>query len=408
MPTQTKLPETRRSDAVEFDFLPEAPDFSLVLGGPIFQLFRKSHLTGDSLELLHRRLFIIVAFAWVPLLLLSLIGSSPASLGRFSFFRDIEVHVRFLIALPVLVAAELIVHSCLHPVVRAFIERRIVRIEDLDQFRAAISSALRLRNSVPLEIGLVAVVYTAGLWLWQDRVAIADATWYAMPGSHWNLSPAGFWYVFVSIPIFQFILLRWYMRLVIWFRFLWHVSKMHLHLIATHPDRCAGLAFLGKSSYAFGPILFAQGAMLAGLLATRVLYRGESLLAFKFEIIGFVLFFVTAIFAPLLMFTPRMAEARRKGLYEYGKLSQHYVETFEQKWILGNHPTSEQLIGTGDIQSLADMGNSYAVVREMLAVPFRVDDIVRLIVATAAPLAPLLLTVFSPEELLMRVMKIVF
>ncbi len=408
MPTQTNFPQTYPSDALEFGFLNDLSDFSLVLGGPIFQLLRKSHLTGDSLELLHRRLLTITAIAWFPLLLLSLIGPSSASLGRFSFFHDIEVHVRLLIALPVLVAAEIVVHSYLRPVVRAFVERRIIRMEDLDKFRDAISSAVRLRNSIPLELGLIALVYTVGLWLWQDRVAIANATWYATPSNHWNLTPAGFWYVFVSIPIFQFILLRWYMRLVIWFRFLWHVSKMQLNLTAAHPDRCAGLAFLGKSSYAFGPILFAQGALLAGLIATRVINRGESLLPFKFEIIGFVLFFVTAIFAPLLMFTPRMAKARRKGLYEYGRLSQQYVETFEQKWILGNHPTSEQLIGTPDIQSLADMGNSYAVVREMFAVPFRVDDIVRLTVATAAPLAPLLLTVFSPEELLMRVMRVVF
>ena len=37
---------------------------------------------------------------------------------------------------------------------------------------------------------------------------------------------------------------------------------MNLNLIPTHPDRCAGLAFVGKSAYAFGPILFAQGVPL--------------------------------------------------------------------------------------------------------------------------------------------------
>jgi len=97
-----------------------------------------------------------------------------------------------------------------------------------------------------------------------------------MPGGSWNLTPAGLWYVFVSIPIVQFLLLRWYLRLFIWFRFLWHVSRINLHLIPTHPDRSAGLAFLGKSAYAFGPILFAQGAMLAGLVGSRVLYRGKA------------------------------------------------------------------------------------------------------------------------------------
>src|SRR6185369_17225954 len=100
---------------------------------------------------------------------------------------------------------------------------------------------------------------------------------------------------------------RWYTRVFIWFRFLWHVSRLNLHLVSIHPDRCAGLAFVGKSAYAFAPILFAQGAMLAGVVASRVLYRGESLLSFKLQIAGFVVFLVLAVLAPLLMFTPKMA-----------------------------------------------------------------------------------------------------
>ena len=299
----------------------EPHDFSLVLGGPIFQLFRRSHLAGDHLELLYRRLIIIALVAWLPLLLLATLGSAAGNAGRLSFFHDVEVHVRFLIALPVLVGAELIVHSRIRPVVRRFVERRIVLPQDLPRFHSAIESAIRLRNSVRVEVGLLVFVYTFGLWLWHGRIGIDASTWYAMRGGRWHLTPAGFWYVFVSIPILQFILLRWYLRLFIWFRFLWHVSRINLNLIPTHPDRCAGLAFLGKSAYAFGPILFAQGAMLAGLVASRVLYRGESLLSFKLQAGGFVAFFVVAILGPLLMFTPRMARAKRKGLADYGLLS---------------------------------------------------------------------------------------
>jgi len=386
----------------------EPHDFSLVLGGPIFQLFRRSHLAGDDLELLHRRLIIITLVAWLPLLLLATLGSAAGHAGRLSFFHDVEVHVRFLIALPVLVAAELIVHSRIRPVVRRFVERRIVLPEDLPRFHNAIESAIRLRNSIPVEVGLLVLVYTFGLWLSHSRIGIDASTWYGMPGGRWHLTPAGFWYVFVSIPVLQFILLRWYLRLFIWFRFLWHVSRINLNLIPTHPDRSAGLAFLGKSAYAFGPILFGQGAMLAGLYASRVLYRGESLLSFKLEIGGFVAFFVVAILGPLLMFTPRMAHAKRKGLADYGLLAQRYVESFEQKWVLCNPAASEELLGAADIQSLADLGNSYALVRDMRSVPFGLEDITHLAAATAAPLLPLLLTVFSPEELIMRIINVVF
>jgi hypothetical protein len=389
-------------------FLQEPTDFSLVLGGPIFQLFRKSHLVGDGLELLQRRLIVITLIAWLPPLVLATLGSIGPNSSGLSFFHDVEVQVRFLVALPVLVAAELIAHSRLRPVVRRFVERRIVFGEDLGRFHSAIESAVRLRNSIPVECGLLLLAYILGLWAWNSRAGLDTSSWYAMSGGRWHLTKAGFWYVFVSIPLFQFILLRWYLRLFIWFRFLWHVSRLNLHLVPTHPDRSAGLAFLGKSAYAFGPILFAQGAMLAGLVASRVLYRGESLLSFKLQIAGFVAFFVVVILGPLLMFTPGLARAKRKGLADYGLLAQRYVDSFEQKWVLADTAYAEQLLGSGDIQSLADLGNSYAMVRDMRPVPFGLEDISRLAAATAAPLLPLLFTIFSADELFMRVIKVVF
>jgi len=392
----------------EPNLIEEQFDFSLVLGGPVFQLFRKSHLAGDGLELLYRRLVIITLFAWLPLLLLANLAPSAGSAGRLSFLHDVEVHVRFLVALPIFIGAELIVHARIRPAVRRFVERRIVLPQDLPRFHSAIESAIRLRNSIPIEVGLLLIVYTVGLWLWHGQTASNTSTWYAMPGSRWSLTPAGFWYVFVSIPIVQFLLLRWYLRLFIWFRFLWQVSRINLNLIPTHPDRSAGLGFLGKSAYAFGPILFAQGALLAGLVARRVLYQGESLLSFKLQIGGFIVFFVLIILGPLLMFTPKMADAKRKGLADYGLLAQRYVESFEQKWLRPDSGSSDELLGAADIQSLADLGNSYAFVRDMRPIPFGLEDVSRLAAATAAPLLPLLLTIFSLEELIIRIFKTVF
>src|ERR1700751_71826 len=385
----------------------EPEDFQLVLGGPFFQLLRKAHLEGDALELLHRRVIASVALTWFPLLVLSTLSRVVGGVGRVSFFHDIEVHARFLVALPILIAAELLVNSRIRPAVRRFIEWRIVLPEQRPVFRKAIDSALKIRNSVLVELALIAVVYTVGLLVWNSRTELGLVTWYALPGSRWNLTLAGYWYVFVSLPLFQFILLRWYMRLVIWFRFLWQVNRIKLNLIPTHPDRCAGLSFIGKSSYAYAPVLFAQGTILAGIVADRVLFRGEALQSFKFQIAGFIVFFVAVVLGPLLMFTPRMAETRRKGLADYGLFAERYVEGFHQKWIHGSVPEPE-LLGTGDIQSLADLGNSYQIVREMRVVPFGLQDISRLAIATAAPLSPLLLTIFSFEELIMRLVNVVF
>lgn len=392
------------------EILDEHPDFSLVLGGPLFQFYRRAHLSGDALELAHRRVVVIAVVAWLPLLVLSVIGGH--ALGdtiKVPFLYDIEAHVRFLIALPILVGAELIVHSRIRPAVKRFVERGIIVPEDMPRFYAAIDSAMRVRNSVIVEVALLILVYTLGLWVWRSQIATGTASWYAMPeGSQLHLTLAGYWYAFVSIPIFQFILLRWYLRFFIWFKFLWRVSRLNLRLIATHPDRAAGIAFLGHISYAFGPILFAQGALLAGLIATRVLYEGQSLMAFKTEAGGLVAFFMLFILSPLLVFTPHLAHAKRQGLRDYGRLASRYVQGFEGKWVDGDAPQGEELIGSADIQSLADLGNSYEVIQEMRVVPFGLKDVARLAAATAAPLLPLALTIFSLEELVTRLIRILF
>jgi len=388
----------------------EPSDFSLVLGGPLFELFRRSHLSGDGLELLRWRILVIATIAWLPLLLLSMLGShSLAGAVKVSFLRDIEAHVRLLVALPVLIAAELMVHSRIRPVVNAFLTRGIILQQDVPRFRAALDSAKRLRNSVPVELGLLFLVFTLGGWMWRSEAALGSTTWYAARQSgHLQLTGAGYWYAFVSIPIFQFILLRWYLRFYIWFRFLWQISGLNLRIIATHPDRAGGLAFLGKSAYAFSPILFAQGTLLASLIATRVLYEGEKLVSFKMQAVGLISFFLVFVLGPLTMFTPQLARAKRNGLAAYGLLANRYVEQFEQKWVERNITEADELLGSGDIQSLADLGNSYAVIQEMRPVPFNLKDMGRLAAATAVPLLPLGLTVFSPEELVMRILKILF
>jgi hypothetical protein len=389
--------------------LQEAPDFSLVLGGPVFQLFRRAHLSGDAMELLKRRVIVITTIAWLPLLILSWLSEHALAGVALPFLHDIETQTRFLIALPILIGAELIVHLRLGPVVQAFVKRNIVVAEEMPKFRAAINSARRCRDSIPLELALLIFVCTIGHWLWQSQIALGTSSWYATPESgHLQLTPAGYWNAFVSIPLFQFMLLRWYLRLLIWFRFLWQVSRLSLHLVPTHPDRAGGLSFLGKSSYAFGPILFAQGAMLAGLIASRVLYGGENLLSFKMEAVGLIGVFMLFILGPLTVFTPQLGRAKRRGLADYGLLASRYVEEFEKKWVLGSASAHDELLGAADIQSLADLGNSYAVIGEMRAVPFGLQDMTRLAAATAAPLVPLGLMIFSLEELVMRLIKILF
>jgi hypothetical protein len=298
----------------------------------------------------------------------------------------------------------------MRPLLQQFLERKLIPDHAMPRFEAAIASAFRLRNSVLAEVLLIALVYGIGILIvWRHYMALDAATWYATPSAGGSkLSLAGMWYGYVSLPLFQFLLLRWYFRLFIWTRFLWQVSRIDLRLVPTHPDRLGGLSFLAQTAYALTVLAVAQGALLAGQLAGRIFFLGAALPQFKAEIALLVLFLLCVLLGPLLVFAPQLAAAKRKGLREYGTLAERYVREFDAKWLHGGAPAEEPLVGSADIQSLADLGNSYEVVRTMSIAPVTKQAVLRLATATLLPIAPLLLTLMSLEELLKKLASLLF
>ena len=265
-------------------------------------------------------------------------------------------------------------------------------------------------NSVAIELILFILIYFGGYYLWNSvsgmaKIEVGAGTWFAIPtASGTRLSPAGYWYAFASRPLFQFILFRWYLRLFIWSHLLWQTSRLELTLIPTHPDRAAGLGFLGVSCAAFAPLLLAHGALLAGLMANPILFAGAKLTDFKMEIIGAVVVLLLVILGPLLVFSPRLMHAKRTGLREYGTLASRYVREFDRKWVRGGAVPDEPLVGSADIQSLADMGNSFQVIREIRPVPFGRDAVIQLVVFVLLPGLPLVLTMIPLEELVTKLL----
>ncbi|WP_042270587.1 hypothetical protein [Paraburkholderia heleia] len=394
------------------DILQDAQNFSLVLGGPLFQLLRRAHMADDALELVRLRVLVISLVAWLPLLVLAALdGHLLGNRVAVPFLLDLEVHIRFLVAVPLLIIAELVVHRRLRPIARAFLDRKIIPEACVTRFDEAVRSAFRLRNSVAAELLLIALVYGVGiLVVWRQYSALqTTATWYAAPApGGLTLTLAGFWYAYVSVPLFQFLLIRWYFRLFIWTRFLWQVSHIELSLVAAHPDRVGGLGFLANTVYAFTTLLVAHGAMLAAQFANRIFFAGAALTEFKAETGAMVLFLLCLIFGPLLVFAPQLAQAKRTGLSEYGALAQRYVREFDAKWLRDGAPAGEALVGSGDIQSLADLANSFDVVRTMRIAPVTKDAVVRLAAAVLVPIVPLALTMMSLEDLLKRLFGLVF
>lgn len=380
----------------------------------MFQFLVRSRLATPGLGFLTKRIVFISMIAWLPLLLLTLVNGKAWGGVGLPFLYDIETQVRFLVVLPLLIVAELLVHQRMRLVVGQFIDNNIITEAVLPKFKDVIASAMKLRNSVAIELILFILIFVGGHYAWSAvsviaKIGTGTGTWYVSVtdgGTH--LSPAGYWYIFVSRPLVQFILIRWYFRVFIWARFLWQSSRLELNLLPTHPDRAAGLGFLGSSSAAFMPLLMAHGALLAGILANSIFFAGAKLTDFTMEIIGFVAFLLLLVLGPLLVFSPLLMRAKRTGLREYGILASRYVGEFDLKWVRGGANDNEPLVGSGDIQSLADLGNSFQVIREIKPFPFGKDTVIQIVVFTILPGLPLVLTLIPLEELIMKLLGTVF
>jgi hypothetical protein len=328
---------------------------------------------------------------------------------RVPFLRDPEVQIRFLLALPLLIAAEVYVHERMRTMAPQFLSRGLIAAEDQPRFQEAVASTLRLSHSVIAELILLILVVTIGFWFWRRNFALSVSSWYAVgQGAGLRLTAAGWYYAFVSLSIFRFILYRWYFRLLLWYRFLWRVKGMPLHLNLFHPDRAGGLGFLSGGALAFGPVFLAQTILMAGVILDHILYQGARLPNFKMDILGILVFCVLVLVLPLGFFIVKLEDADRKAKREFGILSSHYVDDFHSKWIDGTARPEEPLLGTSDIQSLADLANSFAVVSRMRLVPISKESLFRLVLMIALPFLPLTLTMFSLDEVIRRLMKFAF
>lgn len=377
-----------------------AAEFSLVQGGPLYQLLLKARLARPPLELAHRRMLAFSALAWLPLLALTLMEGTALGGVGVPFLLDVEAYARFLLAIPILLLAELVLHERVQDIIGQFRERSIVPAKAMPRFEGAIEAAVRVRDSRAVEPLLLAIVFLLGPWLWRHGLALQTDTWYASVSADGvELTRAGWWFVYVSAPIFQFLLLRWYFRLALWWRFLWQVSRIPLDLKALHPDRAGGLGFLGESVSAFMPVLVAQSLLVSGIIASRVVSGTHGAIEFRGEIVVLIVALIAMIVVPMLFFSPQLAAARRDGLRRFGALANTYVRDFDRKWLVGTTPAGEELIGSADIQSLADLAGGNDIVREMRTVPVGFRKIIVLAVATSAPFLPLVLTVIPLGEL---------
>jgi hypothetical protein len=382
-------------------------------GGPAYRLMQRIGLIQQDRPSVKRRIIAFLAVTCLPLLALAwweghAIGPTP----RESLLLDFAAFARFLVAIPVLVIAEVVIGPRTTTAGLHFLRAGIVNSEDYPAFERAVRRLARLRESLAAELVLVGMA-VIGAWVFTAETVYggAIANWHVAAietGGSTRLSSAGLWYHIVSVPVIQFFWYRWLWRYLIWIRFLFDVSRLNLRLVPTHADGAGGLGFLGTTHAVFGILSFGLSAVLSGAAAFLIVFEGARIESFQVYFITVLAAVEVVFLGPLVMFTPALMAARQTWMRQYSLLVIRYNRDFHEKWVEGKASEGEPLLGTSDIQSLADLGNSFQFIREMRTVPFTLRVMLQLAVVTLLPALPLILLVVPIERILDLVTKAVF
>jgi hypothetical protein len=386
---------------------PLAEKFSIIRGGPSYWLQVRLGATGEENVSVARRALILVSVCWLPLLILSLgQGLAYNQSLQIPFLRDFAVNVRFLVSLPILVLAELGIDRRLRAIVVHFVDSGLVKAADLPSFEAALKKVMRLRDRILPELTILAFAFLQSLAAPHAEVLMTGVSnWhYLTTGDGVTVSLAGTWFATISTPLFRFLLWRWLWRMFLWTFFLWRISRVNLQLVPTHPDQAAGLGFLSEGQRRLAPIVFAGGVVIAGQVANSITYQAATLSGLKFVMIAYGVMAILSLVAPLLLMSPKLIKVKRQGILDYGALANAYTQSFDDKWVHGKRP-GEPLLGSSDIQSLADLSNSFAIVRDMRPVPVNKNTLIALALAAGLPLVPVIFLVTPADELVGAVLK---
>ena len=379
---------------------PSTAEFSLVAGGPAHRLQQRLGLVGPASFHPVRRTLVAIFVTWVILLVLSAVQGLAIGGGvKIPFLYDYAAYARFLIAIPVLIVAEGLIEPRIARVAAHFGRSGLVAESDRPAYEAALDRGRKMGDSVLAE-GVLFVLACASVIVVVDVFPLDFSTWRSIVSTSGHTRTlAGWWYLVVGVALFEFLLWRWLWRLLIWYVFLWRMSRLRLRLIPTHPDRAGGLGFLGDTQRYFWIIVSAFSVTSAGVLADEIVYAGVPLTSFKFSFAGYVVLVLIVFLLPLVMFTGQLSRAKLESMHDYSAFAVLHNRLFDEKWVQGRHGKDEVPLGAPEISSLADLAGASAVLYSMRPVPFDPRDALALALAALIPMTPLALTIGPPTQI---------
>lgn len=378
---------------------------SLIRDDLWFRLQRRIGLIPEHGLGLVRRAVFFALLAWLPIAAWALVtGRALPGTVSEPLLQHFGIHVRFLVAVPLLILGEGIAHNLTTRLIPYFHTSGLVREEQREAFREILWGMIRLRGSTLPWVVIVAII---AAWLgFQPPHREAHELVWANIGdpARFDLGFGGWWLAYVAQPIFFALLCAWLWRLVLLFLLLKRIAGLDLQFVPPHPDRAGGLGFLEKLPKAFSLFAFALSAVVASRLAHEVVYHGVRVLSLKLEMGVFLILLAVLCLTPLLVFIPKLAGARKQALLDYGALVGEHGRLVHRRWILREPLEDSPLLEAPEIGPVADVVTLYEAVANMRVAPIGKSAVLAVVLPAAAPLLVLLGIEVPIKELLMKIL----
>lgn len=312
---------------------PDPQDLATFLashGGPFYELQARLRLLHEQSLRVRSRAVIFVAIAWgVPFLL-----GLPASLSlqSGSYLTDLSVWTRFFLAIAAFILAEEQVEQGLRNRLEQFVRAPLLTPESLPTAAAAVSAALKHRDSPLAE--MIAFLLAAGAAVSSFLLMkSADvSSWAVVQSATANeLTASGWWSVWVSLPICYFLMFRGLWRHYVWARLLRRIARLDLRLVATHPDGKGGLGFLAEYPNAYMFFVFGMSSLVAAALGKNFIHGTVSIAVFGTVMGGWLTIVIVLFALALSAFSPPLAKLKQRTLLGLAAEATRYHRSVERK-----------------------------------------------------------------------------
>ncbi|HEY1814156.1 MAG TPA: hypothetical protein VGG74_17515 [Kofleriaceae bacterium] len=377
-------------------YRPPARERAPARGGPFVRALAGIHLTDAHG---HVRWGWIVAIVWVPMLAGALVSSFVPALDPI--VRDPVMHVRIVIALPIVLVAERLLDTRCDGAIARVREERIVDDARLD---AIVVRGERLRDMWIVELAIavaVALIGQAELWGAWSRAGLLGARSVTNRGSF-----AAVWCLGVALPLFQFVVARWLWRWIAWCYVVVRFARRPVDLDALHPDRAAGLSVLASPVDAFALAVAGIGSVASAAWIMQL--HDQTTTAADIGSTFFTLFAAIVIVAvgPLFAFAPQLYEARRRDAGDCHVLARAFADEFRRRWIAERVDDPERR--ATEIQALANLGDVYKTANGTRLYPFGARTIVTLWTGALVPMVPIVFATAPVSQAVVKLGRMMF